>query len=255
MLPTAIMSAAVRRPVRIAILMACPVVALLVVCALLELALTIDHVRKEAARNKEATYYPWSVYSSDGTQLGSSTGPLQLVLKPFVLFGNRPNQRMPEFTIDARGFRGTAGTSSGPRIIVIGASTAFGTGLRHDEETFAHQLRLLLDVDVVNAAVIGYQSGSELIDLLTRLVDLQPSLVITLDGWNDYRYRPHFEELERQLKRLHRFTDANLMVRAASVPLVLFPRTGAWIADRVGVILSPGGATAARVDDAAVSAS
>jgi len=43
-----------------------------------------------------------------------------------------------------------------------------------------------LDVEVINAAVVGHSSGQGLVSLVMELVDLQPDLVIALNGWNDY---------------------------------------------------------------------
>ena len=45
------------------------------------------------------------------------------------------------------------------------------------------QLAQRLNVEVINAAVIGHGSGQELTYLLTELVDLHPDVVIALDGW------------------------------------------------------------------------
>ena len=46
------------------------------------------------------------------------------------------------------------------RIVLVGGSAAFGTGLNSDSETFAHQLEKELEsVEVINAAVIGHKSG------------------------------------------------------------------------------------------------
>ncbi|MBS0169536.1 MAG: hypothetical protein JSR62_04215 [Nitrospira sp.] len=67
----------------------------------------------------------------------------------------------------------------------MGGSTAFGTGLESDRESVASQLAQLLNVEVINAAVIGHGSGQELAYLLSELVNLQPDVVIALDGWND----------------------------------------------------------------------
>jgi lysophospholipase L1-like esterase len=74
--------------------------------------------------------------------------------------------------------------------VLVGGSLAFGTGLRSDDETFARQLEMLLDgAQVINAAVIGHRSGQELTYLLTELIDLDPDLVIALDGYNDFGNR------------------------------------------------------------------
>ena len=118
------------------------------------------------------------------------------------------------------------------RIIVVGGSTAFGTGLQNDDETFAHHLEHLLNAEVINAAVVGHASGQELVYLLTELVDLQPDLVITLDGWNDYDLHPltskfggsnGFGQIEEQLKTLKSVTDGSFLTRVSNLNWILFP--------------------------------
>jgi hypothetical protein len=64
-----------------------------------------------------------------------------------------------------------------------------------------------------------------------ELVDLQPDLVIALNGWNDYE-RPltskfrgsnGFADIEEQLKTLQRITDESLLTRVSNLYWVLFP--------------------------------
>lgn len=62
------------------------------------------------------------------------------------------------------------------RIVLVGGSTAFVTGLDNDSETFSSQLENVLNVEVINGAVIEHSSGQELAFLLMNLVDLQPDL-------------------------------------------------------------------------------
>jgi hypothetical protein len=103
---------------------------------------------------------------------------------------NLPDQRTPLFSINGRGFRGPeVGKKSNDRkrVILVGGSAAFGTGLDGDSETFAAQLeKSLPNTEVVNAAVIGHRSGNELAYIACELVDLEPDLLIALDGWNDF---------------------------------------------------------------------
>jgi hypothetical protein len=49
--------------------------------------------------------------------------------------------------------------SARKRIMLLGGSTAFGTGLNSDAERFGNRLGELLNVEVLNAAAIGYGSG------------------------------------------------------------------------------------------------
>jgi hypothetical protein len=240
---------------RYARLLGLSLVALLAGCGLVELALAIRESRAEAERARVGSYYAWSFYTTDGTRIGPGTGPLQLVLKPYVLFGNRPDQATPQFTVDGMGFRdaGRRSNPGAPRVVVLGGSTAFGTGLGSDGETFAHQLGRLLGVEVINAAVIGYHSSEALVDLVMRLVDLRPSLIVTLDGWNDFRVRPYFVALEAHLERSYRFFDAGALVRIASIPSLLYPRSTRRLEDLLAAIRSPGRANPDDPLDVAVA--
>jgi len=201
----------------------------------LEFKLAHDRRKAEAEWSRQVRPYYWpSLQTRDGISLGTRFGPLKLVLHPFVSYTNLPNQKTPHFSINNLGFRGRdirKDEKTKKRIIVVGGSTAFGTGLQSDDETFAQRLEYLLDAEVINAAVIGHASGQELVSLVTELVDLQPDLVIALNGWNDYE-RPltskfggsnGFADIEEQLKTLQSVTDESLLTRVSNLYWVLFP--------------------------------
>jgi hypothetical protein len=202
----------------------------------LEFKLAHDRRQEETKWSKQVRPYYWSSFHThDGIALGSRSGPLKLALHPFVSYSNLPNQKTPHFSINNLGFRGgdiRKDEKTTKRIMVVGGSTAFGTGLQHDDETFAHHLEHLLNAEVINAAVVGHASGQELVYLLMELVDLQPDLVITLDGWNDYDLHPltskflgsnGFGQIEEQLKTLQSVTDGSFLTRVSNLYWILFP--------------------------------
>lgn len=157
----------------------------------METILTLYDKRVEAQQNAAAEpFYTWSTYTSDGSRkLSIADGPLKLILDPLVGYRNMPNQSGPWFTISSRGYRGAEVNTSREvrRVVLLGGSTAFGTGALSDAQTFARALeRKFRNVQVVNAAVIGHVSTDELSLLRTELLQLQPSLVIALDGYNDH---------------------------------------------------------------------
>jgi lysophospholipase L1-like esterase len=222
-----------------------------------EITLDADHLAEWAKKSKQVRpYYTWQFVTHDGLSLSDDQrGPLKLALHPFAVYSNLPGYRAANFRINRMGFRGKDYEpvhGRNKRIVLIGGSTAFGTGLDLDSETFGSQIERLLNAEVINAAVIGHGSGQELTYLLMNLVDLEPDLVLTLDGWNDYYKRKEltdprllgtngFEQLESQLMILADQNDPSLWRRATYLPRLLFPRvthrlkfsrlglwTGAW---------------------------
>jgi lysophospholipase L1-like esterase len=201
----------------------------------LELKLAHDRRQEETKWSQRVRPFYWSSFHThDGIALGTRLGPLKLALHPFLGYSNLPNQKTPHFSINNLGFRGgdiRKGEKTQKRIIVVGGSTAFGTGLQHDAETFEQHLAQLLNAEVINAAIVGHASGQELVYLLTELVDLQPDLVIALDGWNDYDLHRTskflgsngFGQIEAQLKTLQAVTDESFLTRVSNLYWILFP--------------------------------
>lgn len=225
-----------------AVLIGLVVILILFLCVW-EMKLEADHIREWEEKSKQVRpYYTWQFVTHDGLTVSHQhKGPLKLALHPFAIYSNLPDHHTPYFRINGMGFRGKDNELiHGPkkRIVLVGGSTAFGTGLDGDRETFGSQLEDLLDVEVINGAVIGHSSGQELAYLLMNLVDLQPDLVLTLDGWNDYSKRKEltdprllgtngFEQFENRLRTLAEEKHASLLRRAAYVPRLLFPRVSA----------------------------
>ena len=225
-----------RRSGKILLLLFVNMVILCLATVGLEFKLAHDRRQEETKWSKQVRPYYWSSFHThDGIALGTRSGPLKLALHPFLGYSNLPNQKTPHFSINHLGYRGgdiRKDEKTKKRIIVVGGSTAFGTGLQHDDETFAHHLEHLLNAEVINAAVVGHASGQELVYLVTELVDLQPDLVITLNGWNDYDLHPltskfggsnGFGQIEEQLKTLHSVTDGSFLTRVSNLYWILFP--------------------------------
>lgn len=202
--------------------------------------LWVDRGRRKHAEQVEP-YYPWSLRARNGDRLGWQEGYLELVLDPHVGYRNRPGRETPYFRINARGFRGPEIREPCPkahRVVVLGGSAAFGTGLRRDADTFAAQLEARLPgAEVINAAVIGYHSGEELLTLVERVIDLRPDLVIAFDGWNDWQFADvrsgvFRDQLEYLLRFATRLTDHAWGPRLALLPRILFPALCNWIFGR-----------------------
>ena len=77
------------------------------------------------------------------------------------------------------------------RIIMVGGSTIFGTGVE-DNETIPHYLENQFkkmsfdkDIRVINAGIPSAWSETEVSFIHEKLVKLKPDLFIVYDGWND----------------------------------------------------------------------
>ena len=153
---------------------------LAVVCVVLSLFVA-DWVLEQRERSKQPDsdlgpepFYSWSFTTTRGEPVGLD-GLLDLSMHPFAVYTNLPNQETRYFATDGAGFRrnGRArDTKARFRIAVLGGSTAFGTGLQRDADTFTARLETLVEgSEILNAAVIGHLSGQELVYLVTELVD------------------------------------------------------------------------------------
>ena len=160
---------------------------LMLAVTIAEAALTLVESAAERRRNAQpAPFYMWTLYSTGGARLSRGSGPLGLVLDPIVTVRNRPNQVGPWFRINSRGYRGgELRAGPGSRVVLVGGSTAFGTGVLSDADTFAAALERELGVEVVNCGTIGFMAVQELALLQTELLDLRPQVVVAVDGWND----------------------------------------------------------------------
>ena len=109
-----------------------------------------------------------------------------------------PNQNFSTVNINSDGFRGTeiksVKSNDDYRIIIIGGSTVFGAGLINDEQTIPFELYKKFNekythVEVINAGISSITSFEELYHIKTKLVDLEPDMIIVYDGANDVFYK------------------------------------------------------------------
>ena len=126
----------------------------------------------------------------------SEVTPETLDWTPYEHWVMRPNLRGRFFRTNSLGLRGKETTIEKPagrfRIAVLGGSTAWGLGASSDAKTVPGQLETILaetypgrDIEVLNAAQIGYVSTQELIYFQRVISPMQPDLVVLLDGYND----------------------------------------------------------------------
>jgi lysophospholipase L1-like esterase len=109
-----------------------------------------------------------------------------------------PNQHFTTININNDGFRGDeiniSKSDNDYRIIMIGGSTVFGTGLSNDKQSIPSELNKIFDkkytnVEVINAGISSITSFEELYHFKEKLIHLKPDLVIFYDGHNDVEYR------------------------------------------------------------------
>jgi lysophospholipase L1-like esterase len=192
--------------------------------------------RLRAERSSEDGY-GLGLVDQDGRRISSLAGPLTVMLDPFTVYVHKPNQRTRRFTIDERGFRRTPRRDGKPRLALVGGSAAFGYGLPSDETTLAWRLaERFPELEILNAAVVGYVSGQELALMVHRLDTWRPTAYLVLHGWNevyDQAFTRH--RTEGQFGVNNQFFDVQnrlyhhyLMASGAAVP-----RVAEWPAARV----------------------
>jgi hypothetical protein len=82
------------------------------------------------------------------------------------------------------------------RVIVLGGSTVMGDGAPRPSQNLVGMLRAAVrdqriravdgrQVEFINAGVDGYNSAQEYLYFVSRLIRLEPDLVVVYDGWND----------------------------------------------------------------------
>ncbi|MGA1840852.1 MAG: SGNH/GDSL hydrolase family protein [bacterium] len=164
----------------------------LIFLLLMELLLRRIYDRISAIKHHGPTHYSWSFVTPTGEAISPLEGDLKLSLNPFTVYSNAPYQKSSKFSTNERGIRADSGIfmknlpPGQKRILILGGSTAFGTGLNSNDDTFAaHLSGMIEDVIVLNGGTIGYVSGQEVAQLANDLIDYNPSLLITLDGFND----------------------------------------------------------------------
>jgi hypothetical protein len=119
-------------------------------------------------------------------QIFPAEGNCKIMLDPFSVTRNFPNQRTDVFTTDAEGCRTTLLRQGLPKLTITGGSSAFGAGLGADSDAFAWQLsELLPQYQCLNGAVTGHQSGEELSVLVHQFCGTGIRAHVSFTGFND----------------------------------------------------------------------
>jgi hypothetical protein len=167
----------------------------------------------------------------------------RFVNDPLLRYRNRPSHvyqsttRLGEkvsYTNNTLGFRGPQITRHKQlgmqRVVVVGGSTVYGA-LVDDRHTLPAQLELILrerlgpDIEVINAGVPSFEALREAVFTKAELLDLDPDIVIALDGLNDVFFGT-LEEWPAQVaadqQRL--IKDGRFSEVVAMVDRTMFPR-------------------------------
>jgi lysophospholipase L1-like esterase len=119
---------------------------------------------------------------------------------PYLSYYPTPNYRKREASHNSLGYRNDDFPLEKPsgvyRIVALGGSSTYDTGIGDNHKTFTAQLERILreeygysNVQVINAGVPGYNSWEILVNLEFRVLDLDPDLVIIYEGTNDVHAR------------------------------------------------------------------
>lgn len=94
----------------------------------------------------------------------------------------------PEAWIDSRGYRGDGPELRGKRKLafLMGGSTAFGFHLKNNETISSYLNEIQKEYFFVTAGVPSWNSYQEFLRLSKQILKEKPSLVITLNGINDF---------------------------------------------------------------------
>lgn len=183
-------------------------------------------------------------------QAGLSVSEALYVPHPFVGYVLRPGavaqpgSPVP-FHVNSLGFRGAEIAFAKPpgtlRVATLGGSTTWCQGA--DEDTWPAVLEALLrqrlpaggpftDVEVINAGVSGYTSLESFANLKTRVLPLQPDIVVVYHAVNDARFIGHgsFKADYTHVRRPYR-----VPLPAASDVLFSWSRAYGWLRPRLGL--------------------
>lgn len=140
----------------------------------------------------------FSAYASH-SQLKERYGNPRLVAHRHLGYVTSPNFQFQENKHNSLGFRGEEFTLDKPdsvfRIVCLGGSTTYSDGVKDYKKSFPFLLEKNLQksygnkIEVINGGVPGYTTLETLINFQTRILDLNPDLIIVYHCVNDVHAR------------------------------------------------------------------
>ena len=78
--------------------------------------------------------------------------------------------------------------SNKKRILILGSSSAVGTGSTNEKNTIFYNVfkNLEANYEIINASVVGYTSHQSIIQLTSLLRELNPQVIINYGAWTDF---------------------------------------------------------------------
>ena len=148
---------------------------------------------------------------------------LQYVYEPILTLA--PNQHFNTININQHGFRGDELIHSNEqnfRIVLVGGSTIFGSGMPTDSQTIPYELEKLFeqnytDIEVINAGISMITSFEELYHIKNKIFQLNPDVILVYNGANDVEYKKIDPEILEtsdilQLKDLQQFLRSPVVI-------------------------------------------
>jgi lysophospholipase L1-like esterase len=172
---------------------------------------------------------------------------------PHSAYRPRPSSRFSIFggayrvETDSNGFRSPeVGAVKAPgtyRIAFLGGSTTFNSEARDNDDTVPlRSARLLrearpeLEVEVINAGTPGYTTMESLTTLVSRVLPLEPDLLVVYEGINDAVYRArgaYRRDYRREPQPLRTRFDSWLYRRSVLFRWINYRAARSWASPRV----------------------
>jgi len=108
-----------------------------------------------------------------------------------------PNQHFKTININNDGFRGDELKNTNDqnfRIVLVGGSAIFGSGMSDDSQTIPYELKKIFeknynDIEIINAGISMTTSFEELYHIKNKIIELNPDLILVYNGANDVEYK------------------------------------------------------------------
>jgi len=173
-----------------------------------------------------------------------------IVKDPVLGWANAAGYESDGFRVNSYGFRGEEFSTEKPpgvtRIVCVGDSGTFGIWFgeraKRHWDSYPEYLRGILrdegedNVEVINAGVVGYNSSHSLRQFMTRVLALEPDILIVRIGFNDHAELGNKFFRNYYVKEPPGFLVRGLIYRYLESRLV---RIASWLDTKLAVLTLP----------------